>query len=466
MSHVGAQGRLVKIALALALLVVVAVGPFVAQFSAQPGSRYALTAAFAEHGSVDIGPYRHSIGIDHALYDGHLRSDKAPGQPLLGVPFYVVGKWFGAKSDTQIRGHGDLGMWWQTLWSATIPFAALLALIFLMCARFVRQSYALAVALCLGVGTTMLPIADNLFGHILAALCAFSAWMVLERNDPPSTRALLGAGFLAALAVTVEYETGIILLVLGGVVLVRERGRIAWFVAGTVPPFVVLALYQWAAFGKPWHTPSTYYAGSIEGTTRGGYHVPTLSDIWSVLFGARGLWITAPIAFIAVPACVWALGKRAPAGAVVRRHAIVALAIFIPYLLLTAGWSGLPLLEEPGNRYIIPALPFLAVPLAAVWHRVWRYGAIATLLGAVVAVPAATTYILVGLGENAIRALPRRLLEGHFAPTIWSMAFGRVGAFVYVLNVAACTALLVRVARSHDSAVWAGEPVPALSEPV
>ena len=71
--------------------------------TAQPASRYDLTASLAEHGSVDLTPYRKGLGVDHALYKGHLRSDKAPGQPLLAVPVYLAGRAIGAESAAHPR---------------------------------------------------------------------------------------------------------------------------------------------------------------------------------------------------------------------------------------------------------------------------------------------------------------------------------------------------------------------------
>ncbi|MDQ1519139.1 MAG: hypothetical protein QOI55_212, partial [Actinomycetota bacterium] len=107
----------------LALATVVVVGPIVADGTAQPSSRYALTAALAEHGTVDIGRYERILGVDRARYEGELRSDKAPGQPLLGVPPYLVGRVLGLRSATDMRLRGDLGLWWQTLWTVMLPFA-------------------------------------------------------------------------------------------------------------------------------------------------------------------------------------------------------------------------------------------------------------------------------------------------------------------------------------------------------
>ena len=122
------------------------------------------------------------MGVDRAIYNGHLRSDKAPGQPILAVPVYLVGRALGADSASNTHVHADLGLWWETLWSATIPFAILLALMFLACARFTRRRAAVAIASGFGVCTMMLPHAVNLYAHNLTALFAFGAWLLIERD--------------------------------------------------------------------------------------------------------------------------------------------------------------------------------------------------------------------------------------------------------------------------------------------
>jgi len=433
-----------RLAVLLGLTLLVAIGPLVGGDTAQPASRYDLTASLAEHGSVDLGPYRHRLGVDHAIYNGRLRSDKAPGQPLLAVPVYLVGRAVGAQSATHARERGDLGLWWVTLWSATLPFVTLVGLMFLVAARFVRANVALAAALSIGVGTMMLPHAVNLYAHDLAGLLGFGAWLAVEQAEGTRRSAVFG-GLLAGAAVLTEYESGIVLVVLGAYLLVRQRRRLGWFVLGAVAPLGILAWYQAAAFGEPWHTPSAYYAGTINGTNKGGYSLPGWHGAWSTLFGNRGLIIGAPIAFIALGGAVWlAMSSRDP----VRRHAVIALAIVIPYLVLTAGWSGLPILEEAGPRYLIPALPFLVVPLAVVWDRVWRPAVLLAGWGAFVAVCATVTSILLGIGQSVLPELPRRVAHHEFLPTVWSMAFGRVGVAMFLASVVIVAAVLVRALRS------------------
>jgi hypothetical protein len=439
--------------LGLALLVVI--GPIVANDTAQPASRYSLTASLAEHGSVDLGPYRHRLGVDHAEYRGHLRSDKAPGQPFLGVPAYLVGRAVGAESASHARVRGDLGLWWQTFWSAMVPFAALVALMFLFAARFARRGPALAVALLIGVGTMMLPHGVNLYAHDLAALLGFGAWTVLE-PVPISRRGAGSAGLLAAAAVLTEYESGIVLLVLAGYLIVRQRSRIGAFVVGALAPLGALAGYQWIAFGAPWHTPSSYYAGTINGTSDGGYTIPGVHEFVQVVFGYRGLVVGAPIALVGLVAAVWLTRKGEGR---LRVHGAVALAVFVPYLVLCAGWSGLPILEEPGPRYLIPALPFLAVPLAALWDRLWRPMLLASLVGAAISIPTTFTFILLRIHQPPYPELLDRVRDRRFVPTLWSIGLGRFGVALYGATIVAAIVAVVRAARREPDAEPVAEQV-------
>jgi hypothetical protein len=438
-STVAAFVRRERVPLVLGLLVVVVLGPVVAPSSSQPASRLALTAAFVEHRSVDIAPYRDTLGVDFATYRGHLRSDKAPGQPLFAVPAYAVARLAGAESAGHRRIDENLLQWWLTIWSATLPLALLTALLFAECRRFASQGVALAVTLLLAFTTMLLPFGSVLFAHDLAALLAFGAWLLVNR-PPISARRAVAGGLLAGAAVLVEYELAIVVVALAGYLVVRERPRLGAFLAGGVAPAVVLAWYQWRAFGAPWRTPAAFY------NLRSGYTVPSPHDLWWMFGGGRGLWVGAPIAIVAIGAAIW-LAARGEGD--VRDHAIVGLAIIVPYIVLCAGWSGTPLLVDPGPRYLIPALPFLAVPLAALWDRVRIVAIPASVIGALVAAGATWMLLVVNTKYGLLEVYRAYFRDRMFNPTLWSMAFGRFGTVLYVTSVGAVVALLAHVVRTR-----------------
>jgi hypothetical protein len=440
----------------LVVAILAVLGPIVAVGTAQPQSRYSLTTALAEHGTVDLGGY--PVLVDRALYDGELRSDKAPGQPLLAVPVFGVARLAGAEPGSHFRLERNLGLWWVTLWTALVPFAWLVVVMRRVAARFVGTE-ALYAALALGFGTIVLPHAVNLYGHVLAALFAFGAWAVCSA-EPLDRRRLALTGLLAGAAVAVEYHTLIVAAVLAIHLGWKVRTRAAWFVLGGIPPALVLAAYQWAAFGRPWRTPFAYYAGELDGTTEGGYSLPSPAQIATLFGGERGLLFVSPIVLVALGATLW-WATRAEAAAV-RTHARIGLAVSVPYLLLIAGWSGTKLLEEPGPRYLIPAVPFLAVPLAASWRRIRPVATIAAVWGTVLMSLAATTYILVTVGDDPVRAYTERLTHGRFTDTLWSMLFGNVGWAAwtaYLLVAGAAVARFVQEARRAEP-VRPHEPEP------
>lgn len=445
-ARVAAMVRAHRVPVVLMLLVAAVVGPVVSLYTAQPASRLSLTAALVEQRSVDLGPYRDALGLDRATYNGHLRSDKAPGQSLFAVPAYVAVRLVGSESARHLRVESNLGLWFVTLWSATLPLAALLAMLYVTCARFAGRSVACIVVLAFGFGTILLPYSANLFGHDLAAALGFGAWFALERT-PLSARRARVAGFLAGAAVLVEYQAAIIACVLLVFLAVRERRRVRDFAAGALAPLIVLAGYHWRAFGAPWRTPAAFYSGVIDGTSEGGYSIPTVHRLLQIFGGERGLWVGAPIALIAIGCAVWQVGAGdRPA---VRTHAIVALAIVIPYIVLSAGWSGTWLLEDPGPRYLIPSLPFLAVPLAAGWNRVRAVAVPVAIFGVLLAAASTWTQLLVPRGTSVLTADRFRVQHHMFASTLWSMGLGPAGTIAYGASVGGVGALLVRAVRKR-----------------
>jgi hypothetical protein len=430
-----------------ALFLVVAFGPFVPALSSQPASRLALTAAIAEHHTVDVRGY--PLGIDRATYDGHLRSDKAPGQPLVAVPVYLVAKAVGAQSAAVLHQNENLTAWWVTFWTSFLPFVALVVLMYLVASRYAPAIPAFAAAAGLGVCSMLLPHGVNLYGATFAALGAYGAWALID-GGPPVPARLLAAGALAGGGGAMENETAIVLVALAVVVLVRARGRAAWYALGAIVPGLVIAWYQTAAFGRPWRTAHEFYATAAIRKQIVGYEVGW-RGIDATFFGSHSLLLTNAIVLVGLVAAIL-LVKARPGG--VRRHAMLALGIAVPYLVLCATWKGTPALEEPGPRYLIPLIPFLAVPLAVAWPRIRQYALIAMGVSGVVAIGAATTNLLTAKNQQVLPEMVRRVVHGEFHPTVWSMGLGWFGVGLYAVAVVGSGALLVRALRApelHDA---------------
>ncbi len=210
----------------------VIVGPVVQKDAAQQASRYALTAAVVEEHTFVLDDYVQVLGVDRAFYEGHTYSDKAPGQPLLAVPFYALYRWVGGEQGPMLRVEGNLGLWWLTFWFAALPAAGLAVLMYRAALR-VAPDGALPAALGMALTTMLLPFSTLLFGHVLAAFLGFWAFLLVSKD--PSSRRVLLAGGLMGLAVTVEYTMAILALVLGVYLLWKARAETGWYILGGAP---------------------------------------------------------------------------------------------------------------------------------------------------------------------------------------------------------------------------------------
>ncbi|OWY60407.1 hypothetical protein B7486_69350, partial [cyanobacterium TDX16] len=102
----------IRVAVALVLLVLAVLGPFVAEFTAQAGARYGLAGAIVDDGTIRLDGHRRLLAADDwAERDGHVYSDKAPGQIVLAVPLYAAARAVGSEPATDARFQGDLGAW-------------------------------------------------------------------------------------------------------------------------------------------------------------------------------------------------------------------------------------------------------------------------------------------------------------------------------------------------------------------
>ena len=132
-----------------------------------------------------------------------------------------------------------------------------------------------------------------------------------------------------------------------------------------------------------------------------------------------------------------------------RSDSLIAIVIFLGYALLVTGWSGTLFLEEPGARYLIPAIPFLVVPLAHSWPKVARVGRICGIWGASLMIAATITVNLVPHDQSIVFGYIRYVARGQFRPTIWSIAFGPVGVLMYAASAVLATRWLWQTAKTR-----------------
>lgn len=414
----------------LDLLVVVAVlvvcVPIVEVLMGHQGSRMAFTAALADGQTLIIDRWKYLLTADFAVRDGVMLSDKAPGQPFLMVPFYLIGKAIGLPAiqpNLQTPEYfGNLMLWWLSTWTSAIPAAILAALMRRVATQVTNDARAgLAAAVTMAFTTLLLPFANLLFGHVLAACLAYAAWVLADGGtDDPSTISLTRltwAGVLGGMAVLVEYTAAIVVIILGVQILATNARNLWGYVVGGLPFAVALGLYNWVAWGSPFsfsYSNSGHFAGH-HAMGLFGIQLPDPGLTIQVLVGERGLFLMTPICLAGFFGLFLLL--RDPQ---TRRVATVSLLIFIAFVFVQGGWSSVTAGASPGPRYVVPALPFLAIGVARFWQWSWLSTVVFSIVGAI---PMFAAILTNPLAQPTVPWATAhwigQILEGKFANTLW-----------------------------------------------
>jgi hypothetical protein len=397
---------------------------------------------------------------DKAWFRGHFYSVKAPGLAAFTLPAYLALDAAGAKpvardaaanareadhprwapSDnpdlsqyaySAERAHrvevrvenGAPIVWALTLLGAVIPAVALLLLVRWVADR-VEPGYGTAAAITLGLGTILMTFAAEYFPHVIAATLGFAAFALLFRErEGPARLSLVGAaGLLAGLAVSFEYPLGILGAILLAYAAARpdRLRRVAAYGGGAlIGAAPALAFNLWA-LSSPLRFAYSY-AVSVQGFTghaelglnSGGFFgidMPRPDAVIDLLLAGRGLLTLTPVLAMGVVGAIMMRGRGRQA------EAAVIGAVGISYFLYNAGYW-LPFGGgSPGPRFLIPALPFLAIGLAPAYRRL-------PTLTLALAIPS-VTFMLAGaltfplIGENGTGTWANQLGSGALEHTV------------------------------------------------
>ncbi len=367
---------------ALFALALVAYGYFYQAGGWNQNSRFDLTRAIVEDGTLRIDRFERNTG-DEACRDtatartcaklprGAVRpttyayyTDKAPGVSLLAVPVWAIGR--AVAGPTPSPRALAVGAWASTVLTVGVPCAlALVALMACGVALGLSRVQAALLAVAFGVATLAWPYATLMYGHALLGALLLGAFALLLTAPPPlAPRRLALAAMLLAVGVTVEYTAVLGALPIVAFAFTRAPWRrvLVAGVVGALGPAVILAAYHAVAFGGPATLPYEFstqphrHLGAFM-----GLGAPDPHALWSILGSSyRGLFYAAPWLLLALPGAVllWRAGQRAT---VLVCGSITLLFIWMNASLVDwqGGWA-------MGPRYLVPAIPFLALLVAGV----------------------------------------------------------------------------------------------------
>jgi hypothetical protein len=286
-----------------------------------------------------------------------------------------------------------------------------------------EPGYGAAAAVTLGLCTLVLPFSTLYFSHVLAALLGFAAFALLWRAE--RLRLVAVAGLLAGLAFATEYP-----LALGGAVLGvyaisraragRERMRRGLaYAGGAVLGALPLFVYNQWAFGSFTHLS---YANAVKeqglsghdvlGSNAGGFFgisFPSPKAALDLLFSAKGLLVLAPVLAMGVVGVVL-LARRGR-----RAEAWTIAAVAAVYLIYDSGYW-LPFGGgTPGPRFLMPLIPFLALPLALAWRRFPVTTLALAVPSALFMLTATLTFPLIG--DDSVGFWKKLIDAANFEPT-------------------------------------------------
>jgi hypothetical protein len=314
--------------------------------------------------------------VSYVPKTGSFHPNKPFGTSLMALPAYYVifqvERMLGISPDH----------WWSmtaNMWLTTILSVGLVSA--LGCVLFFRLAKdaaggkevpAVLATVALAFGTTFFPFATILFDHALTAMLLVGAFYFLRLSPRPMI-----AGGCAGLSVVTNYVALGAIVALGLYALCAGTEgrrswnwrRAIWFVAGGVPFAAVLFYYNWACFGSPLEINNNFQNPLFKDTGGflGMFGQPS-PYVLALLIASpyRGIFILAPVLIMGVYGwVVWMRERRFVA------ETRLGIAIFGLFFLVNMSFNGYHAGFSAGPRYLVPGLPFIALPLVVGFMR-WR----------------------------------------------------------------------------------------------
>ncbi len=307
--------------------------------------------------------------------DGHFHPNKPPGASLAAVPVYFI-----LYHVERLAGWNPDDWWVLTVnaWLVSVftvgLVSALGVVVFIRLAGSMfpgNPGAVLAAAAVLALGTTFTPFATLFFDHNLSAVLLLTAFSSARSGRP------LTSGVWSGIAALTNYLTAVPGAMFGAYVL-WKNGRSNWrsavlFTAGVMPSLVALLTYNTFALGSPFTLNTSFQNPAfkeIAPAFLGMFLAPSwFAAVVVTVTPWRGLfWLTPAFLLSLVVLFVWWRKREFR----VERWIIGGIALF--FFTVNICFNGFHGGFAAGPRYLIPAIPFLCLPLVVAFSH-WRVAA-------------------------------------------------------------------------------------------
>jgi hypothetical protein len=325
---------------------------------------FAVTEALATRGSFALNE---ATATQPARYSSY-----GPGQSLIAVPFYQIGRVVAAQFPPEAYAFVTRAAisWLNPLVTAATGAAIVVAGLRLGCS----QQAAVGGGLIYGLASMAWPHSKTFFAEPLAAGLLFASFALLVGSNRRPSWIWFVSGMLAGLAPAVKIHAGLTLpflglWILGSAVflvsplrsgggregldgqdgLYRRLLPVVIWGAGAVGALALLGLYQWYAFGTPF--------SSGYGNASGIFTYDLGKGLFGLLFssGKGIIWYTPPL--LLWPLAIVLLWRRNQPVALLCAALAVAHLLFYGKVIFWHGDGAW------GPRYLNMCLPFLCFPL-------------------------------------------------------------------------------------------------------
>lgn len=299
--------------------------------------------------------------MDDMLVNGQWYIASPPGLSFFSLPFVVVGFLL-------VGGYSPFG-WVLLLSEAFIALAGAITvyLMYKVSRFFFGEKTSLFLSLALGFSTLLWPFATYYFQHDLSAMFALLAvYLALKiaKNFESGKRSLplfLLCGVSLGCALLVDYIDAALIPVVFVYLLYKTRKLtgIFYYLCGAVTGIVTLLAYNVAAFGNALTTSQNMYDKK---PFLGDFSTPVLQGLfWNFLSPYRGLFLFCPITILAPIGFYLVLKKSAS-----RTQGLFVLAAMLSIVIPYSMWQDVTAGVSFGPRFLIPAIPFLILPIGYV----------------------------------------------------------------------------------------------------
>jgi len=376
------SGNILGEAILVFLMVVIGYGYFSCEQDVNINSRLALVKAFVDEGRFEIDSYHNTelYTFDKAYFNGHYYSDKAIGTSVLGVIAYYPVRSIYVREG--IRLTTGLFREWLTFLAVSLPTALIAPFLYVLIKQITASTTrSLIITLAISLGTPLYKYGTAFYGHTLAAMfffLAFLIWFYARRRRSISLPLTFLSSLLLGFMVITEYPTAVLALLLSLYILFtlyQSKQLFNWKIyaiiaAGFIIPIFIQLYYNISIFGTPFITGYSYESNELfraaHATSFMGIGWPDLRiALYQTFHPSLGIFWQSPILLLAMIGWIFMAKKEE-----YRAEMYFTLFAIVLFILLISGyymwWGG----GAFTPRHLIPILPLFALPLAFIPSRV------------------------------------------------------------------------------------------------